>query len=64
MNQPAFLAPLPLEVFIDLLQEKGRGRFKNPEKIAQAIQRAIRSSYRLGSVTQESINAVLGVIVC
>ena len=58
------LAELPLEAFSDLLQKKGRGRFKNPEKIAQAIQRAIRSSYRLGSAAQESINIVLGVLVC
>lgn len=58
------LAELPLEAFSDLIQEKGRGRFKHPEKIAKAIQRAIRSSYRLGTVAQESIDIVLGVLVC
>ncbi len=58
------LAELPLEAFSDLIQEKGRGRFKQPEKIAKAIQRAIRSSYRLGTVAQESIDIVLGVLVC
>lgn len=26
------LAELPLEAFCDLLQEKGKGRFKQPEK--------------------------------
>ncbi|BDP90433.1 hypothetical protein EfmGK923_06060 [Enterococcus faecium] len=40
------LAELPLEAFCDLLQEKGKGRFKQPEKIAKAIQRAITMSYR------------------
>lgn len=58
------LAELPLEAFSDFIQEKGRGRFKQPEKIAKAIQRAIRSSYRLGTVAQESIDIVLGVLVC
>ncbi|BDP75379.1 hypothetical protein EfmAA96_31640 (plasmid) [Enterococcus faecium] len=45
--------------FCDLLQEKGKGRFKQPEKIAKAIQRAITMSYRLGALAQESINVVL-----
>jgi transposase len=58
------LAELPLEAFCNLIQEKGRGRFKQPERIAKAIQRAIRSSYRLGSVAQESIDIVLGILVC
>lgn len=43
------LAELPLEAFCYLLQKKGKGRFKQPEKIVKAIQRAIRSSYRSGS---------------
>ena len=45
-------------------RKKGKGRFKQPEKIVTAIQRAIRSSCRLGAVAQESINVVLGVLVC
>ncbi|RBN43782.1 IS110 family transposase, partial [Enterococcus faecium] len=49
--------------FCDLLQEKGKGRFKQPEKIAKAIQRAITMSYRLGALAQESINVVLSVLV-
>ncbi|BDP97407.1 hypothetical protein EfmGK961_12230 [Enterococcus faecium] len=56
------LAELPLEAFCDLLQEKGKGRFKQPEKIAKAIQRAITMSYRLGALAQESINVVLSVL--
>ncbi|BDP86092.1 hypothetical protein EfmAA610_33020 (plasmid) [Enterococcus faecium] len=52
------LAELPLEAFCDLLQEKGKGRFKQPEKIAKAIQRAITMSYRLGALAQESINVL------
>ncbi|BDP46990.1 hypothetical protein EfmJHP9_18600 [Enterococcus faecium] len=38
-------------------------RFKQPEKIAKAIQRAITMSYRLGALAQESINVVLSVLV-
>ncbi|BDP75993.1 hypothetical protein EfmAA242_02210 [Enterococcus faecium] len=52
------LAELPLEAFCDLLQEKGKGRFKQPEKIAKAIQRAITMSYRLGALAQESIQTI------
>ncbi|BDP67281.1 hypothetical protein EfmAA55_17100 [Enterococcus faecium] len=57
-SDPDELAELPLEAFCDLLQEKGKGRFKQPEKIAKAIQRAITMSYRLGALAQESINVV------
>ncbi len=57
------LAALPLEAFCDLLQEKGKGHFKDPEKIAKSIQRAITMSYRLGSLAQESINVVLSILV-
>ena len=57
------LAALPLEAFCDLLQEKGKGRFKDPEKITKSIQRAITMSYRLGRLAQESINVVLSVLV-
>lgn len=52
-----------MEAFCDLLQEKGKGRFKDPGKIAKSIQRAITMSYRLGSLAQESINVVLSVLV-
>ncbi len=57
------LVALPLEAFCDLLQEKGKSRFRNPEKNAKSIQRAIIMSYRLGSLAQESINVVLNVLV-
>lgn len=49
--------------FGDLLPEKGRGRFNNPEKIVKSIQRAITMSYRLGGLAQESINVVLSILV-
>ena len=56
------LAEMPLEDFATLLQEKGKGRFKNPENLAKAIKRAISNSYRLGDIAQESIDVVLSVL--
>ncbi len=41
------------------LQEKGRGRFGDPNKLAKAINKAIRDSYRLGKVLEGSVD-VLG----
>lgn len=56
------LAELSLEDFASLLQEKGKGRFKQPEELAKTIKKAIRGSYRLGKIAQESIDAVLSAI--
>lgn len=56
------LAEMPLEEFADLIQKLGKYRFKNPEIIAKAISKAIRSSYRLGKVHQDSVDIVLGVL--
>lgn len=55
------IAQMPLEEFSELIQQKGRGRFKDPEKLAKVIKKAIRSSYRLGKVMTESIDTILGI---
>lgn len=55
------IAEMPLEKFAELIQKKGRGRFKDPEKLAKTIKKAIRSSYRLGKVMTESIDTILGI---
>lgn len=57
------LASMPLEELATLLQTLGRGNFKDPEKLANSIKKAIRNSYRLKQMTQESIDIILGVIV-
>lgn len=57
------LAMMPLEQLSSFLQEKGRGRFKDPDKLAKTIQKAIRGSYRLGKLMDESIDIVLGILV-
>lgn len=55
------IAEMPLEKFAELIQKKGRSRFKDPEKLAKTIKKAIRSSYRLGKVMTESIDTILGI---
>jgi len=55
------IASMELEDLATLLQDKGRGRFKDPQKLAQTIQRAIRNSYRLGDMMQDSVNTVLAM---
>lgn len=57
------LAMMPLEQLSSFLQEKGRGRFKDPDELAKTIQKAIRGSYRLGKLMDESIDIVLGILV-
>ncbi|PEF69522.1 IS110 family transposase [Bacillus cereus] len=57
------MAEMPLEDFSALLQQKGRGRFKAPEKLAKTIKKSIRDSYRLAKVMEDSIDIILGVLV-
>lgn len=54
------IAEMPLEDLADFLNTKGRGRFADSEKLAKAIQKAIRSAYRLGQVVADSVDQVLG----
>lgn len=49
------------EELANLLQKYGRQRFKDPEKLAMAIKKSIRDSYRLGRVAQDSIDINLGI---
>ncbi len=49
------------EALASLLQKYGRQRFKDPEKLAMAIKKSIRDSYRLGRVAQDSIDINLGI---
>ncbi|MCF1633401.1 IS110 family transposase [Streptococcus gallolyticus] len=56
------LANVPLKDLADFIQKLGRGRFKAPEKLAKAIQAAIRGSYRLPKLQQDSVNVVLGLL--
>lgn len=53
------IAAMPLEDLAAFLQEKGRGRFSDPDKLAKSISKAIKSSYRLGKMMQNSVDVVL-----
>ena len=54
------IAEMEIEDLAAMLQQKGRGRFGNPDKLAKAINKAIRDSYRLGKVLEDSVDVVLG----
>ncbi|MCE7793808.1 IS110 family transposase, partial [Salipaludibacillus sp. CUR1] len=54
------LAHLPLESLAAFLQEKGKNRFPDPEAVATQIKKAVRSSYRLDKVVEDSMDVLLG----
>lgn len=51
----------PTEALADYLSHKGCGRFADPQGLAKDIQKAVRSSYRLGKVMNDSVDTVLAV---
>lgn len=53
------ISQMNLEDLAERLNKAGKGRFSDPEKLAKAIQKAIRDSYRIGKVLQDSIDIVL-----
>lgn len=57
------IASIPLNQLADFLQSRGKGRFKDPNKLAKAIQAAVNSSYRLSKLQQESVDVILGLLV-
>lgn len=56
------LAYTPLEEFVNLIQKLGHGNFKSPEKLVKAIQSAIKNSYRLSRIEQDSVNVILSLL--
>ncbi len=52
------IAQMDVEDLAAMLQQRGRGRFGDPEKLAKSIHKAARDSYRLGKVL-DSIDVVL-----
>jgi len=57
------LAQMPLEDLADYLQSKGKNRFPDPKSVAKSIQKAVRSSYRLDKVVEDSIDTILGTSI-
>lgn len=53
---PAQIAESSIEELIDFISSKGKNHTKNPESKVIALQKAIRSSYRLDQTAYEPIN--------
>lgn len=59
--EPEQIVAMPLENLIDFLQDKGKGRFENPEEIAQYLKKLARSSYRLDKALADPVNISLSI---
>ncbi|QPW46719.1 IS110 family transposase [Bacillus thuringiensis] len=57
------LADMPLEELAEFLQKKSKNRFGDPTCVASTIQKAVRTSYRLDRVVEDSINVLLGTSI-
>ena len=57
------LSQMPLEDLADYLQSKGKNRFPDPKHVAKSIQKAVRSSYRLDKVVEDSIDTILSTSI-
>ena len=57
------LAAMPLEELTEFLIQKGKNRFPDPQKVAQAVSAAARGSYRLPKTVNDSVNQVLSLSI-
>ena len=53
------LAEKPIPELVEFLQEKGGGKFQNPEEIAKVLKKAASSSYRVPAMVRESLNRTM-----
>jgi len=53
------IAAMPVEELVDFIVKQGKNRFKEPEKIAEAVNKAARESYRLRPSLANSVNLIL-----
>lgn len=53
------IAAMPIEKLVDFIMQQGRSRFKEPERIAEAVNKAARESYRLRPSLANSVNLIL-----
>ncbi len=51
----------PPEKLIEYLQEKGKNRFPDPEKVAETLRRVARESFRLRPKLNESVHLILAL---
>lgn len=52
---------MSLEELADFLIEKGKNKFEDPQRIAEELKAATRSSYRLSKTGNDSVNQLLAV---
>ena len=57
------LANMDLQELTYFIMEKGKNRFPDPDAVANAIQKAARSSYRLPKTVNDSVNQVLSISI-
>lgn len=62
-NSADELAYMDLKELTCFIQEKGKNRFPDPEKVAKSIQAAARGSYRLPKTVNDSVNQVLSISI-
>ena len=53
------LAAMPIEQLVNFIIKQGKNRFKEPEKIAEAVNKAARESYRIRPSLADSVNLIL-----
>ena len=54
---------MPLQDLALFFLQEGKNRFGNPEEIAKSIQKAVRGSYRLSRVVEDSIDLLLSTSI-
>lgn len=57
------LSNMSLEDLANYLRTKSKNRFPDPEYVAKSIKQAVRSSYRLDKVVEDSIDTILGTSI-
>lgn len=57
------LAQMSLDDLAAYLRSKGKNRFDDPEQVDKSIQKAVRSSYRLDKVMEDSIDTILATSI-
>jgi len=51
----------PIDKLADFVNQKGKGKFADPQAIAAALQAAARSSYRVSKTVNDSLNQLLAI---
>jgi len=51
----------PIDELVAFINEKGKGKFADPEAVAKALQAAARSSYRISKTINDSLSQLLAI---